>query len=231
MGWKFYRIWSTDWFRNKKAEKERLLAAARAAVSDLQNAPSANGNAYIEPESFAEETVRDRFEFPIYKTADVYQVRNRVKSVIALVREVMLDEAPLSEEWIIKRLAPLYGRNKVTSAVTAQFRRDMYGCEREGIVRKNGFLYFKDKPAPMLRVPEEGSAPREIKHISAEELAEGLREILRRNVSAQKSGLYALIAKELGFSRVGESIRAHLDDALAYLGDEIEYDGETLSLR
>lgn len=231
MGWKFYRIWSTDWFRNKKSEKERLLAAARAAVSDLQNAPSANGNAYIEPESFAEETVRARFEFPIYKTADVYQVRNRVKSVIALVREVMLDEAPLSEEWIIKRLAPLYGRNKVTSAVTAQFRRDMYGCEREGIVRKNGFLYFKDKPAPMLRVPEEGSAPREIKHIAAEELAEGLREILRRNVSAQKSGLYALIAKELGFSRVGESIRAHLDDALAYLGDEIEYDGETLSLR
>ena len=32
MGWKFYRIWSTDWFRNKAVEKLRLLEAAENAV-------------------------------------------------------------------------------------------------------------------------------------------------------------------------------------------------------
>ncbi len=32
MGWKFYRIWSTDWFRNKSVEQLRLLEAAADAV-------------------------------------------------------------------------------------------------------------------------------------------------------------------------------------------------------
>ena len=33
MGWKFYRVWSTDWFRNRGIEQERLLEAATEAVS------------------------------------------------------------------------------------------------------------------------------------------------------------------------------------------------------
>ena len=32
MGWRFYRIWSTDWFRNTTVEKERLLKAATEAI-------------------------------------------------------------------------------------------------------------------------------------------------------------------------------------------------------
>ena len=32
MGWKFYRIWSTDWFRNKSVEQSRLLEAATDAI-------------------------------------------------------------------------------------------------------------------------------------------------------------------------------------------------------
>ena len=34
MGWKFYRIWSTDWFRNKSVEQLRLLEAAADAVKN-----------------------------------------------------------------------------------------------------------------------------------------------------------------------------------------------------
>lgn len=33
MGWKFYRIWSTEWFRNRIIEQEKLLAAATKAVN------------------------------------------------------------------------------------------------------------------------------------------------------------------------------------------------------
>lgn len=34
MGWKFYRIWSTEWFRNKLVEQEKLLHAANDAVEN-----------------------------------------------------------------------------------------------------------------------------------------------------------------------------------------------------
>lgn len=32
MGWKFYRIWSTEWFKNRIVEQEKLLAAANEAI-------------------------------------------------------------------------------------------------------------------------------------------------------------------------------------------------------
>ena len=32
MGWKFHRVWSTDWFRNRAEEERRLLEAATKAV-------------------------------------------------------------------------------------------------------------------------------------------------------------------------------------------------------
>lgn len=33
MGWQFYRIWSTEWFRNRIIEQEKLLTAANEAVN------------------------------------------------------------------------------------------------------------------------------------------------------------------------------------------------------
>jgi very-short-patch-repair endonuclease len=49
LGWRFHRIWSTDWFRNPQSEAERLHSAIEAALTqyespseqvDLQTSPS-----------------------------------------------------------------------------------------------------------------------------------------------------------------------------------------------
>ncbi len=40
MGWRFYHIWSTDWFKNNVVEKERLLSAAREALAEASKQPS-----------------------------------------------------------------------------------------------------------------------------------------------------------------------------------------------
>jgi superfamily I DNA and/or RNA helicase/very-short-patch-repair endonuclease len=37
LGWKFYRIWSTDWFHDNNNERQRLLNAILAAVSNYDN--------------------------------------------------------------------------------------------------------------------------------------------------------------------------------------------------
>ena len=50
-GWRFHRIWSTDWFRNRDAEVNRAVEAWRQAVSDADggNAGTVNSNAYAPP--------------------------------------------------------------------------------------------------------------------------------------------------------------------------------------
>lgn len=54
LDWKFYRIWSTDWFFNQKIEKEQLLAAISKAILeyDLKKKSDEEARVKVEKERF-----------------------------------------------------------------------------------------------------------------------------------------------------------------------------------
>ena len=230
MGWQFYRIWSTDWFRNKRVEKERLLAEVKKA---FENAPRKAEQSTAPEVSFEETVVEKHFEFPKYQMADELSLSRRMNYDIVRVTRAMIEiESPLSEEWLLKRIVFLFdGREKVTNVVRDEFDRLMWNCQRQGIIRRNGFLYLQGKEIPMLRVPMDGKTPRDIKYIAVEELASGLKELLKRNVTAEKAGLFKLLVEQLGFARMGDAILARLESALKLISKDIETNGEMLSLR
>ena len=111
------------------------------------------------------------------------------------MHKILEVEAPLSEEWLLKRVAWMFGREKVTSVVQREYETRMYGCDRNGIIRRNGFLYLKDQNGFMLRVPGEYAEKREIKYISLEELAAGMLVIIEHNVTVREA------AKKFGISK------------------------------
>lgn len=231
MGWKFYRIWSTDWFRNKRIEKERLLEAANLAVENAQNPKIEESPSF--DISFEDVAEVKHFEFPKYIMADDYKTAKKHdydswKVICAIVGL----ESPISEEWLLKRVAFLFGREKVTSVVRSNFEVLMRNCSSSGITRKDGFLYWQRKEVPMLRVPHKNaSIVREIKYIPLEELAIGMKEIIRQNVTVEKNGLFHLLVQQLGFSRIGDAISDRLEAALLLISKEVESDGNILSLK
>ena len=231
MGWKFYRIWSTDWFRNNRVEKERLLEVARLAVK--------NANISHEKEtpskdvSFEEVAEEKHFEFPKYEMADVDSIRLKCRyDMQRIVKSILQLEHPLSEEWLLKRIVHFFQREKVTNVVREEFDDRMWGCEQTGIIRKNGFIYLQGKEIPLLRIPHENaSVVREIKYIPVEELALGMKEVLKQNITVEKSGLFRLLVQQLGFSRMGDAILDRLEDALRLISKEIDVNGDVLSLK
>ena len=231
MGWRFYRIWSTDWFRNKRVEQEALLKAVKQA---LENTPTSTEQVQQRDFSFEEKRDVQHFTFPIYSEVDIAAMmkkhRNDIPNVVRAILEV---ESPLSEEWLLKRACRLfYDRMKVTSLVVDKFNQDMAHCDRMGVVRKDGFLYLLGKEAPMLRVPKDSRNPaREIRYIALAELAQGIKKILEENVSVERSSLYTLIAKQLGFGHAGDAISQRFDEAIQLIQDEIEVNGDVLSLK
>ena len=232
MGWRYYRLWSTDWFRNKAAEQERLLAEARSAA---EGRPKKEPEPVIEApkESYEEAVVEEKAAFPTYKEADIagaFQRRGK-EGFRAVVREILEVEAPVAEDSLLKRIAPFFGREKVTAVVQREFDEKMLGYERYGIVRKNGFLYLSDGPEVQFRAP--GDVQREIKHIAPEELAAGMLQILKENVSADKNGLFRAIAEQCGVTRVGKTAGEALEAALACLVEQgaVEINGEQVSLK
>ena len=165
--------------------------------------------------------------FPEYKEADVMELYKSNYSTQSLVKAIMEIEAPISEEYLLKRICFKYGREKVTSVVKQKFASEMYACERNGIIMRNGFLYLSDKNSYVLRVP---GVKRDIKYIAPEELAAGLSVILKQNYTAEKDGLYKAIVNQLGFSRMGDAINAKLDEALGLLRN-VTVEGDVVTLK
>ena len=232
MGWKFYRIWSTDWFRNKSTEKDKLLLAAKNAVENFKT----TGAKVEQPQkifSFEEVASVKHFQFPKYIMVDELQtVRSCNYNIVQICKAILDVEAPLSEEWLLRRIAFMFGREKVTNVVRNEFNRYMWNCEKAGIIRQNGFLYLQGKDIPMLRVPQDNaSVIRGISCIAIEELALGMKAVLEQNINVEKIGLFKLISQQLGFNRMGDAIFERLELALKSISNDIETNGEMLSLK
>ena len=231
MDWKFYRIWSTDWFRNKRVEQEKLLSAVKEAC---ERAPRKEKTKKLALDVSFEKSVEEKhFAFPKYQTVDERVLAQKLKNdVVRVTRAILETEAPLCEEWLLKRIVFLFGgREKVTSVVRDEFNKLMWNCERQGVIRRNGFLYLQNREIPMLRVPMAGETPREMKYIEIEELANGLKELLKQNVTAEKAGIFKLLAEQLGFTRTGDAILTRLEAALQWIANDVEINGEMLSLK
>ena len=240
MGWRFYRIWSTDWYRNKTVEKERLLQAARDAVAAGRSKKETNYRRVQQDTITVTEEAERRFvtkenaasfEFPKYKQLDAIRVVQKHNYALQpAVREILETEAPLSEEFLLKRIVYLFQREKVTKVVVDQFNDLMRRCETMGIIRRNGFLYLQGKNDFNFKVPGDR---REIKYISIEELANGLYTLIKQNVTATREGLYKTMTNLLGFNRTGDAIVARFDEALLLLkkGNIIKEEDDLISLR
>lgn len=218
MGWKFYRIWSTDWYHNTAIEKEKLLAAVKETVSKAKT-QSEVVNTVTLPIAVEEvkrvdlqfATERNEDIFPKYKELDAIQIINKHGSNFQeAIREILETEAPLSEEYLLKRIVTFFARERVTTTVLAKYEQEMRSCENLGIIRKNGVLYLQEAEI-MFRIPGD---LRDIKYIAIEELSEGLYALIKQNVIAPKDGLYKNLTNLLGFTRTGNTIVSRYDKAL-----------------
>lgn len=237
MGWNFYRIWSTDWFRNSSVEKKRLLMAAKEAASGACPQPT-NSN---EEEStkteigadnvFAQEEETKHLKFPVYKEVYLDYLYRSNPNFQDFIREVLETEAPLSEDWLLKRIVWVFRRQKVTNVVWDEYNAKMHGCESKGIIRRNGFLYIDGRKAPMLRVPTNRDTKRDIKDIAPEELAMGMYVFISQNVSIDRAGLFKAMASALEFMRVTENMNEYFESALYLLRNAIQEDDGMISLK
>ena len=246
MGWQFYRIWSTAWYRNPTVEKERLLQAAKDAISKANTLVEAKKSPAEHVPDAVPESIEARFStevkesvssFPKYTQLDAMRViykhmasyKNRV-TLQSAIREILETEAPLSEEFLLKRIVGFFVRKKVTKVVIDEYEREMYRCGNMGIIRRNGFLYLQGMNDIKLRVPGDR---RDIKYVSTEELADGFYTLIEQNVTASKDGLYKTMTNLLGFNRTGDAILSRYDTALRSLINtgRVVAEGNMLSVR
>jgi hypothetical protein len=146
LGWRFHRVWSTDWFYRRSEEIERLREALFSALNgDLSESTDAcdreleplpemiahGGNDDSnEPQDLEQLRIR---EIPHYRRA-IFTVNSSAEPheadpalLVAMVLKIVIAEGPIHEDEVARRIAACFGKERtgvrIVSAVKAALRR------------------------------------------------------------------------------------------------------------
>ncbi len=223
LGWRFYRIWSTDWFLNKGIEKKRLLSAVQKAIvlfdkeNEVASFSQTSNKKNNEEQVFIVEEKSEHIDLKsLFKTYNYYDINSRkTGSFSKIIFDLVATEAPITEELLLKETVKFFGREKVTNVVRSQFKYSMRNIKN---VYKIKDYYVVDKDMKIeMRIPKEGEQPRDILMISNDELASGMEVVINKNIGISKDGLFTTMANLLGFTRKGNNIISKLSASLEQL--------------
>lgn len=231
LGWKYYRLWSMSYFRNKDTEIKKMLDAINKAIEHYNKPTSIKADTpssekveekpktIDKPTFIIEESVEDldlKSLFSKYNPFDF--TRNQYIGFDDVIERVVAQEGPITEEMLLERTVHLFGRTKVNDTVRTMFKYSM--VKHKDRIFKVDDYYTTDTTKPIkLRIPRYGYPPRDIYHIPLAEIMHGLSEIIRKSIGITREGLYKTLCDLLGYSRVTEKIKVRLDLALKKLID------------
>lgn len=165
LGWKFHRIWSTDWFYRRGSELERLRTAldeAARAVKDGHRVRGANNVATKQPvatsplpadEAISLIEVRQR-TLPPYQKAWVSMKTHlephevAISSLARLAATVVETEGPVHEEEVARRIAAAFGKEKAGSRilkVTQQALKMAMRSSETSLLHDGKFWFTKEQ--------------------------------------------------------------------------------------
>jgi hypothetical protein len=233
LGWNFHRIWSTDWFYNRRAEIERLRAALQAAreaaalgvritgANHAKAALSVDMPPNSAPTVLPEPVVRQmpayrRASFPVKTDQEPHEVA--IAILASLAARIVAAEGPIHVEEIARRIAACFGKERVGSrilAVTQSALLQAKSADRE--LTSDGDFWFTrgQAAAPAVRDRSaETGATLKASNISMLEIGAAVAIARDDNAGGCDEDLIRTTARLMGFKRVGSDLYARIGSGL-----------------
>ncbi len=233
LGWRFHRIWSTDWFHHRGREIERLKHALEAATREAAdgirvrgaNQQAAARPAPAEPEPDPEIDLGHLdLKAPPYRRAEV---RARAgtdpqslppRDLAVVVRSILDHEGPLHREELARRVAAAFGRarvgKRIAEAVDRAIAHDMAAAD--GSVADGDFLMTSAQAAapPVRDRSAESGNITKTAYLPPVEITAAARWIREECGDIPADELPRAIARLLGFQRAGNDLRDKIVETL-----------------
>ena len=233
LGWRFHRIWSTDWFRNPGKETERAVAiieAARKAAEMCQpvtiSAPEAAQPTMARATQASPKTAyqvepyrKARLPSLLISHQDLHTIdSSRLAHEIKAVVDV---EAPVHEADVTRRLIESYGLSRAGNRIAAKVSEALKAGTRAGLFfYADGFVYADKQREVRIRSREAlETTERKIELVASEEIDAALLEVVRLGFSMKSEAAISGALEMLGFgrvtSRMKELVGVRIDKLLA----------------
>ena len=229
LGWEITRVWSMDWWDNRKKELKRIIALLEKLQSgklersvdepvQIQTeaaavAPVMTVNLYapaqLEPEAIPTE----------WFTEHQYERRLREK-----IQAVIDGEGPVSASLLTRRVVQSCGIARAGSRIQAHLDgilRDMNPrtTQQEGVT-----FYWRDDQDPgsycTFRTSGEGEGKRDVRDVPVQEIANAVCTVLLEQISMVRDDLIREAARKLGYTRLGGNVTAAMEAGLCHAEEQ-----------
>lgn len=221
LGWRFHRVWSTDWFHRRTDEVRRLEAALLAAAHDPVIAEEEEDFLNeIEPDlEVSEPTVSDATikklpeyvvaKFAVSASAEPHEVP--LSTMMSIVQRILDIEGPIHEEELARRVASLFGKQKAGSRIVATVSKAVAMLSRNnpGYSSENGFWIGEASrnTVPLRNRSEAPLSLRKASLLPPIEIAAAVRQVISDNGALSWDELPRAVALLFGFQRTGPEFR------------------------
>ena len=242
-GWRFHRIWSTDWFYRRPQEKVRLryaLEDARRKAHCGIRVPGANaprdmvdhGSGETPATLAVEDAHAGSPEVPLLEAPDYRYARLEVTSGTALLdypaerlsllaAKVVQQEGPVHRDEVARRLGAAFGHRRagrrILEAVEDALDALRYPGWQSAVMRQGAFWFTKDQQEQPPVRNRSGAAVRatlKAEILPPMEIRAAASWLDRENGRMEPDERIREVARIFGFQRCGENVRAAIRAAL-----------------
>ena len=208
-------VWSTDWFKNKEKQIERLENAIEKAINRSEQHPIVPSESEI-ISPITREIKREAT--PIFDR--VYPSKNEIiqrASSDSHRIEAILDEmVPVHIKTLQSVIPFLYGRERFSSVVEKNFSREYRQLNLNTYYKKIGHFYYSRNQPILFRKNAPQSIKRDFTHIAKEELAEAYNIIVNEAKDISLTNLKREILHLTGFKKMSKEMDHHFKESIQY---------------
>jgi very-short-patch-repair endonuclease len=233
-GWTILRVWSTDWFKDRQGQVSRLLEGVAAARRRAVEEAEAEAQSRIEEpldtsqgsselstgsSSVSQDVEVTASDLPAAEAYRIFQTQARFSSeeildasaskLIAVVREVLLVEAPLHQADLMSRVADMWGVSRVGSRIAAKLLKGLEAAARQGVAERRGEFVWR--PGGACAVRSRSGTGISAERIPPEEYREAVLLVVRAAQAVSRQELGNRVRSLLGFSRMGSILEESID--------------------
>jgi very-short-patch-repair endonuclease len=227
LGWKFHRIWSTDWFRDSKKELDRVIEAIERSREEMANPELIKVPVAVQAEQVQFERQanvdEDQTQSSIYKKAvlekwptdEALHEVQRAK-LAELIRTVVDVETPVHEADITRRVMDSFGVSRAGNRIVDAVRSALqYGAAAAIFKFENGFAY--SMTSVDVRVRNRGdfeNSEKKIEYVAPEEIEASFMHCVSQAFSINRAEAVSDALSRLGFIRSTAAVSAYMNAVL-----------------
>jgi very-short-patch-repair endonuclease len=233
-GWTIHRVWSTDWFKDRQGQIERLLSLIQASQEHARKVAAAatkahpkplekSGSETPQPQSDSAEVELLAYERPVTsnyrlattKTAYTSDILTCPPTQIAqAIRAVVEIEAPLHQEDLIARVAGMWGVKLGVRILTRLVKVLQTMVQGRQVPMRGDFIYRADGK---MVVRSRANTKINPEHIAPEEYREAILLVLSTGHSFPVEELASEVRAVLGYGKTTAPIQKAVEAQIQQL--------------